>query len=80
MIHLNRDPSGDQARLECDQCCRASNLMLAGPPIDALAAGVVRDWLRMHRGKQGWSPIPSIQEGVTALLDLCPRCAPEKRE
>lgn len=74
MLRLERDPSGDMARLACDECGRISRLSLGGVRILAPTAGMARDWLRMHCGGQGWSLLASEQDGQAVTLDLCPKC------
>lgn len=74
MLRLERDPSGDLARLACDRCGKVSGVALTAGRIDGGAAPLARDWLRMHCGSIAWSLAHSEEDGQAVTLDLCPKC------
>jgi len=66
VIHIRRDRTGDQVRLECDGCGRRSRLRLFGLPRVRAPWGVSA-LLRQACRPFGWA---EVHAG-----DLCPRCA-----
>jgi hypothetical protein len=76
-IRIDRDPTGELARLECDECRRVSGIFLIGRIRDLMQA---RDWLRAQCGQDGWSTLPSRHEGQDVRVDLCRRCTRKLRK
>jgi hypothetical protein len=73
---IERDPGADLARLKCDAglCRRVSAIWLMGQP-RITEPCLIRIWLRARCASAGWGQLPSLEDGQSVVMDLCPKCA-----
>jgi hypothetical protein len=77
MLHLRRDPTGELARLQCDDCGRESGVFLCGPMRSFPVIDGVRRQLREWCHSCGWELYLADEGG--RYIDLCRKCYRRKR-